>query len=768
MARTITSPGVQIGEQDLSLRAVTNDATTIVLAGFAPQGPTYEPLSISSLSEYEQVFGLPTNGAERYFYHTVKAAFQSPGSLNITRLPYGAGLGSGYGSRHTALVYPVRGKRFDNDDIQTNLSALSSNGDVVVLGRPSLVELTDGEYDDIINGSAFTWTNIATRSTYSTPNQFGDAGIIILNKSKLTTNSRFEGYYIGIIDNTTVNPQVDFRGINQVLSVAVSGSKLGGSALTEQYLELNTNRCNFPLSATFDGQTGSVSEVMENVSSSTIGLSSLRDYINVGVFKLAQSNVSPDVYQLGYFYQPTDSFSGSLYYERIAADPTGGPSRSTFIENTDDSSKNVQIMVNPYISNRDGESLLDTDKTPKRVIRVLSQGLRYASIDSNFTRMTTNAVDNFINAIGDAGALFPLGTYVLENQSSKIIGNVPGKLQKVFEKMENYDVYPITLTVEGGLGTIFAGAEANNGIFDDTKYITAVNGLTASDVVINPSTITYRDNYLAVFNTFQIFAEDQRKDHLFIADPALPILVQGENLKTLDKEGTNFTSNIYWPLRNLFNSVNTSYATTYANCVKVNDVASSKNVWVPFSGFAAAAMANTDSNYQPWFAPAGFLRGVVGGVLDIALYAKQKQRDQLYKINLNPVAFFPAEGFVIYGQKTLQKLPSAFDRVNVRRLFINLETLVRNTVKFFLFEPNTLFTRTQVLNAITPFFENAKNTQGVYDYLLICDEKNNTPAIIDNNELVVDIYLKPTRSSEYILVNFYATRTSQDFNEIVS
>jgi phage tail sheath protein FI len=135
---------------------------------------------------------------------------------------------------------------------------------------------------------------------------------------------------------------------------------------------------------------------------------------------------------------------------------------------------------------------------------------------------------------------------------------------------------------------------------------------------------------------------------------------------------------------------------------------------------------------------------------------------------LNPVAFFPAEGFVIFGQKTLLKKPSAFDRINVRRLFLYLEVATRNTIKFFLFEPNTLFTRTQVINVLTPIFELAKNTQGVYDYLIICDERNNTPDVIDQNELVVDIYIKPVRAAEFILVNFYATRTGQDFQELVS
>jgi phage tail sheath protein FI len=140
----------------------------------------------------------------------------------------------------------------------------------------------------------------------------------------------------------------------------------------------------------------------------------------------------------------------------------------------------------------------------------------------------------------------------------------------------------------------------------------------------------------------------------------------------------------------------------------------------------------------------------------------------LLRINVNPVANFPNDGFVVFGQKTLQLKPSAFDRVNVRRLFLYLEKATRATVKYFVFEPNTLFTRTQVANVLAPIFDRAKRTQGMYDYLLVCDERNNSPDVIDRNELVVDIYIKPTRAAEFILVNFYATRTGQDFSELVA
>jgi phage tail sheath protein FI len=122
---------------------------------------------------------------------------------------------------------------------------------------------------------------------------------------------------------------------------------------------------------------------------------------------------------------------------------------------------------------------------------------------------------------------------------------------------------------------------------------------------------------------------------------------------------------------------------------------------------------------------------------------------------------------VVFGQKTLHKRPSAFDRINVRRLFLALERPTKQLARQFVFEQNSEFTRTRLTNALRPIFERARNNEGLYDYLIVCDERNNTPSVIDANELVVDIYIKPTRTAEFILVNFYATRTDANFQEIV-
>ena len=279
--------------------------------------------------------------------------------------------------------------------------------------------------------------------------------------------------------------------------------------------------------------------------------------------------------------------------------------------------------------------------------------------------------------------------------------------------------------------------------------------------------IALRDNYRTIFNRFEAFARNTRKDHIFIADVLKPLVVQGSAGKVLDDKSKNFSKHVYWPLRHQFGFANSNFATVYGNWAKVYDGTSDKQIWIPFSGVAAKIYAQNDANFAPWYAPAGFNRGVVTGVNDIAVSPTQRQRDQLYRIAVNPVTQFPAEGIVVFGQKTLQRKPTAFDRVNVRRLFLDLEKRTRETLKFFVFEPNTFLTRNRVVNTLTPIFENAKQTEGVYDYLIVCDDRNNPGSVIDQNELRVDVYLKPVRAAEFILVNFYAVNTDVNFEEIV-
>jgi hypothetical protein len=755
------------------------------LPGFASKGPIAETIAVASLSEFEQIYGTPTNAAERYFYHSVKAAFQSPSDIIVYRLPYGEGAGINTTDLYTALVYPVAayypGTSASNAASYTPVTqgqysntVLNGASATYVFGTPTHHKLTQQEYLDILRGTAFTWSSTSSaangglNNSFASVADFGKAGLIVLNKSQSSINSRYEGYYVGIIDNTNLNPATPFDDVNRILSLNTVATTISGN----QYTVMPEARLAFPLSAAAAGTGNSVSEVLENIPSFDIFNSQFDDTVALGVFKLRQSVFSPDTIALDYVLE--ESYLGSFDYYRQINDENGGPAKSFFLETLDNNSTQITTLVNPNISNRLSTGWLNDQGVPTKKVRFL--GTQVATPVANDTPDTYNtrvgapsaAIAAFNSALGTADALVALGDFTPQNLDTKIIGNVPTKLQSLFDKVENSDIYTFNIAVEAGLGTIYVNSfnPATSGYFDDTVGYNAIQtGLSAQNTGVTSAVLS---QYNAVAQQFVSFAQDKRKDLLFIADPITNIFVEGLNIKTLDDPSKTFSNNIYWPLRNQFSSINSSYVCAYANCVKVADIASAQEVWVPFSGFAAGLMGSTDSNFQPWFATAGFTRGVITGVTDLGVFPKQKQRDQLYKINLNPIAFFPGEGFVIYGQKTLQKKPSAFDRINVRRLFLNLETATKNAVKYFVFEPNTLFTRTQVLNTLTPIFDNAKNTQGVYDYLIICDERNNTQDIIDANTLVVDIYIKPTRAAEFILANFYATRSGVSFQEIVS
>ncbi|HRR48417.1 MAG TPA: phage tail sheath subtilisin-like domain-containing protein [Bacteroidales bacterium] len=211
---------------------------------------------------------------------------------------------------------------------------------------------------------------------------------------------------------------------------------------------------------------------------------------------------------------------------------------------------------------------------------------------------------------------------------------------------------------------------------------------------------------------------------------------------------------------------NTSYASIYGNWIEVYDKWNGKYRWIPCSGHIAGIYANTDDVSDPWFAPAGLNRALLGNVRRLAWNPTQGERDILYKAGINPLVSFSGQGKVVWGQKTLLDKESAFNRINVRRLFIVLEKAIATAARYFLFEPNDDLTRLLLVNMIDPFLRDVRSRRGIYDYMIVCDETNNTPERIDRNELWCDIYIKPTRAAEFIVLNFIATKTGASFTEL--
>ena len=188
--------------------------------------------------------------------------------------------------------------------------------------------------------------------------------------------------------------------------------------------------------------------------------------------------------------------------------------------------------------------------------------------------------------------------------------------------------------------------------------------------------------------------------------------------------------------------------------------------WVPLNGDTAGLCVRTDFVADPWFSPGGFNRGQIKNVIKLAFSPSQTDRDNLYKKGVNPVVTFPGQGTVLYGDKTMLTRPSAFDRINVRRLFIVLEKAIATAAKFQLFEFNDAFTRAQFRNLVEPFLRDVQGRRGITDFKVVCDETNNTGEVVDRNEFVADIFVKPARSINFIQLNFIATRSGISFEEV--
>ena len=211
----------------------------------------------------------------------------------------------------------------------------------------------------------------------------------------------------------------------------------------------------------------------------------------------------------------------------------------------------------------------------------------------------------------------------------------------------------------------------------------------------------------------------------------------------------------------------TSYGVIDSTAIKVYDKYNDVYRWIPAAGHMAGLCANTDNVADAWFSPAGFTRGQILGITKIAFNPKQADRDTLYKARINPIVSFPGQGTVLYGDKTAQAKPSAFDRINVRRLFITLEKAISTAAKFQLFEFNDEFTRAMFRNMVEPFLRDVKGRRGITDFAVVCDATNNTGEVVDTNRFVADIYIKPARSINFITLNFIATRTGVEFSEII-
>ena len=323
--------------------------------------------------------------------------------------------------------------------------------------------------------------------------------------------------------------------------------------------------------------------------------------------------------------------------------------------------------------------------------------------------------------------------------------------------------HPITGTNWGGNSAVtFANLTSNvtvslsggaDGTISTANVVTAYDFFDNSDsvdislVVSGPANATVADSLISMC--------ESRKDCMVFLSP--------EKADVVNNAGDESADTVSY--RNSLTS--TSYAVLDGNWKYQYDKYNDVYRWIPLNGDVAGLCARTDQERDPWFSPGGLNRGVIKNIIKLAYNPTKTDRDTLYVKGVNPVVTFQGEGTVLFGDKTMLSKPSAFDRINVRRLFIVLEKAIARAARFSLFEFNDQFTRAQFVALVEPFLRDVQGRRGITDFRVVCDETNNTGEVIDRNEFIGDIYIKPARSINFIQLNFVAVRTGVSFDEVV-
>ena len=435
-------------------------------------------------------------------------------------------------------------------------------------------------------------------------------------------------------------------------------------------------------------------------------------------------------------FEPVEAFAGSLYKDD--KDPTTGV--SIFIDDIVNSQSNyIYFFSNCF--NRTG---------PKKAYL----GNSTDKIDILVYKPTSNAAS--------------MAFY--ENQVAEKISiskSIYDGMNKCFEKVTDINERDIDIIPDAGLANIASYIRAVYG--ENGLGLYDINGTDADG---NPLIAKWKceglDPWVKIWKSveqkFDTFCKKVRKDCMFIADGLRPLVIQGQKKKIRPSCPKNTIDVDILPYVKFMSGLNTSYGAGYMDWFEMADDYSGDLFWCPPSIKAMGCYINTDVNFNYWDAPAGLTRGIIAAT-DVAFSPTPQQAGAIYEKNWNYSINYPNDGIILEGQKTFQVKPTAFDRVNVRRLFLRLERAAYKVARYFVYEGNTAYTRQRLVDALDPYFKEAKIGGGIYDYMIRCNEQNNPPEVIDRNELKVQIGIKPVKTAEFILIDFIALSTGGSFEE---
>ena len=727
MPLNLASPGILVREVDLTVGRVDPTSASIgaIVAPFA-QGPVDLPTLVENEQDLLNVFGKPYSNDKHYEHWLTASSFLAyGGSLRVVR----ADDASMYNAQNVGVGTSVKVKSIEHYE-QLGYDETPITSAIVSAKNPGSwanglrVGIIDAKADQRFTGVNTLGITVGLAVTQAVP-----ANTVVVG---VGTTSILDGYFRGVVTEVG-NSTLDVKLAHHVSS--------GGTVTSVEYQPSGVYA--------FSG----------------LGIGSSSLDVGAGSTVLTSGSV------VDWFDQQTLTLSSSttIGWNQLA----NRPGTSEYAAARGSKNDEVHVVVIDGLGNITGnagtvlEKHLSLSKAKDAEFSVGSPSYWNAYLKTNSeylfggtvgTSTTTSGTDVGIVTTGFIGITTGLVSVIGWNQDAEGItfGGL-GSQNLTLEGGKNYSgVSTVTSTnaLNADLGKLVSGY----GLFENTENYEV-------DFLLMGSGAKSKNETQALANKLIAVAE-ARKDALAFISPYRGAAITDSSDDTAaqinsDSDITDNVLSFYAPV------TSSSYAVFDSGYKYMYDRFANTFRYVPLNGDIAGLCARSDINNFPWFSPAGTARGSILNAVKLAYNPSKVQRDRLYSARVNPVIFSPGSGIILFGDKTGLAKASAFDRINVRRLFVYLEDAISAAAKDQLFEFNDEIARTNFVNIVEPFLRDVQAKRGIQDYVVICDETNNTAAVIDNNEFVADIFIKPARSINFIGLTFVATRTGVAFEEVI-
>ena len=790
MAERIVSPGVFTREKDLSFLPQGISEIGAALIGPTEQGPAFVPTLIRNFGEFEEIFGKESQ--DFYVPFTAKQYLRSAGALTIVRV---LGLG-GYANDTISIGISGSNGHFVGATLKPSRGA--ADPDTLDLTTSGSILLTDGatksSFTLAINGTSYALSFNSSSANYignvfSEDAQDANKDVYIYSNFLATQNLMGTSDSITVATGSDENFSFDYKSA----ATPPIQSQLVNSARTDLF-RVSTRSHGTNVNSKYRIGISDVKRPAD-VPGSDYGSFSLQVIVN-------NPGETDDGTILENFQNISLDEDSTNYLPRVIGDRyVTIDSNGKLTYNGDYPNQSKYIYISDF-SNLEG---IAKELVP----------MGFAEVN-NPNRPTLNTVSSgsmtfpsasFVGVVSGQGQLNSRGTFDRNVYYGFNFAKTDNKqyLAPLMKTLVASDTGSnITMSLEDSfgnddasvLGSTYADGSTQltltNSAFQQRKFVVPLQGgfdgdnpatdrKTGTNITANNSqgfdftdssasgSVVYKRAINAISNP------DEFDINLLSTPGIIHSLHSQVTNHAIDKiedradafyimDGSPYGATIQQAINNV-KTLDTNYVGTYYPWVKVLDSVKNKPTWVPPSVVLPGVYANNDRIGQEWFAPAGLNRGGLTEVLEAETRLTNAERDDLYENRINPIASFPGQGVVVFGQKTLQGKPSALDRINVRRLLINLRKFIASTSKFLVFEQNTDALRNRFLNIVNPFLEQVQSNSGLTAFRVVMDDSNNTPDVVDRNQLVGQIFIQPTRTAEFIVLDFVIQPTGAAFPE---